>query len=245
MPPLSTADSESRDGDDVPRRFRNVHVGNDLGIQRRADPFQYENVHVLLFCWEEDNSGGWDEMKTLADVFGPGFGYNVNCYRIPNNRPNQWVKQTLRDFKHFTLSPNNLAIVYFHGHSNFKDRVRLRSYPRSYASELDQEIDLSGIMTSLKSMGSDVLFLLQTCWAGGILSPVEETRIGALDLPQNRVEIVTSSGYEGNFAATQYQLILFSASQGIMVSHRIRAERNLQHSSALPRYLSSPSRYQF
>jgi hypothetical protein len=108
-----------------------MHIGNDPGIQRQTDPFQYENVHVLLFCWEEDDSGGWGEMSTLAAVFGRGFGYNVNCYRIPNCHPYHSVEQTLYHFKHSNLLPNDLVIVYFYGHANFDDRVRLRVYPRS------------------------------------------------------------------------------------------------------------------
>jgi hypothetical protein len=63
-------------------------------------------------------------------------------------------------------------------------------------SEFDQEIDLSGIIVSLQSMGADVLFLLQTCFAGGILSTVYEPGAGARKLPQHRVEIMASCGYE-------------------------------------------------
>lgn len=68
--------------------------------------------------------------------------------------------------------------------------------PDPWLSNYHQEIDLSGIMISLQSMGSDVLFLLSTCWAGGILSTVEEASAGALYLPQDRVEIMASCGYE-------------------------------------------------
>ena len=70
-------------------------------------------------------------MRTLAKVFARGYGYNANCYRIPNYHPYQYIERTLRHFKHFTLSPNNLLIVYFHGHANFADRVRLRATARS------------------------------------------------------------------------------------------------------------------
>jgi hypothetical protein len=57
-------------------------------------------------------------------------------------------------------------------------------------------MDLSGIMISLQSMGADVLFLLQTCFAGGILSTVQQLGAGARSLPQNRVEIMAACGYE-------------------------------------------------
>jgi hypothetical protein len=62
-------------------------------------------------------------------------------------------------------------------------------------------MDLSGIMISLQSVGSDVLFLLQTCWAGGILTTVQQPRAGALDQLQSRVEIMTSCGYEASSLA--------------------------------------------
>ena len=107
-----------------------MHVGNDLGIQRETGPFQYENVHVLLFCWEEDDSGCWGEMYTLAGLFGRGFGYNVHVFRIPNNNPYRWVERRIRDFKNYTLSPNDLFIVYYTGHGSFDDPVRLRACPR-------------------------------------------------------------------------------------------------------------------
>lgn len=128
-PPPSSAPGR-RDWD-APRRFRiNMYIGDDQGLHQSTNPFQYENVHVLLFCWEEDDSGCWGEMSALADVFGRGFGYNVNRCRIPNCNPYQWVEQKLTDFKYLTRSLNDLAIVYFHGHANFDDRVRLRACPR-------------------------------------------------------------------------------------------------------------------
>jgi hypothetical protein len=69
-------------------------------------------------------------MSTLADVFRRGFGYDVNCYRIPNHNPYEAFEQTLYHFKHSRLLPNGLVIVYFSSHGNFDDRVRLRAYPR-------------------------------------------------------------------------------------------------------------------
>jgi hypothetical protein len=105
-------------------------MGNDRALQTPADPFQYKNVHVLLFCREEDDAGGWGEMTALSKNFEPSFGYNVRNYRTPNGSPYQQVERALRQFKRQSLSPKDLLIVYFNGHGNFDDRVTLRAYPR-------------------------------------------------------------------------------------------------------------------
>jgi hypothetical protein len=65
-----------------------------------------------------------------------------------------------------------------------------------WLSPLHQEIDTSGIMVSLQPMSVDVLFLLQTCWSGGILSSVQPAAADRPDPHQNRVEIIASCGYK-------------------------------------------------
>jgi len=48
---------------------------------------QYQDVHVLLLSWEDDNLGVEQEIKRLGYVFGNLYRFDVQEFRIPRKNP--------------------------------------------------------------------------------------------------------------------------------------------------------------
>jgi hypothetical protein len=64
---------------------------DDLQIANAAWPTwqksQYQDLHVLLLSWEDDNLGVKQEIKRLGYVFGNLYYFDVQEFRIPRKKP--------------------------------------------------------------------------------------------------------------------------------------------------------------
>jgi hypothetical protein len=83
---------------------------------------RYENVHVLLLSWEDDNLGVELEIKRLGHVFSNLYRFNVQEFKIPRKTPG---KATISCVSHFleTDAHDSLLIVYYAGHARLSHQT--------------------------------------------------------------------------------------------------------------------------
>ena len=87
--------------------------------------YRYQEVHVLLLSWEDDDLGVVDEVVELEDVFRKDYGcQTVERWEIPSLKPYSNLEDKLYLFKKNYSSSDNLLIVYYAGHG-YLDYSRL------------------------------------------------------------------------------------------------------------------------
>ncbi len=76
----------------------------------------YEEVHVLLLSWEEDNLGVEQEIRRLGKVLSNLYRFDVEQYKIPRKTPGKATISRVSTFLE-NDSNRNLLIVYYGGHA--------------------------------------------------------------------------------------------------------------------------------
>ncbi len=77
----------------------------------------YENVHMLLLSWEDDNLGVAQEIERLGYVFAKLYCFNVHEYRIPRKKPGMAAISRVSSLLQMVDAHGNLLIVYYAGHA--------------------------------------------------------------------------------------------------------------------------------
>jgi hypothetical protein len=77
---------------------------------------RYEEAHVLLLSWEDDNLGVEREIKRLKHVFSVLYRFDVQEFRIPSTTPGKATTFRIGSFLE-NDSPSSLLIVYYAGHA--------------------------------------------------------------------------------------------------------------------------------
>lgn len=87
-----------------------------------TNPKRYDNVHVLLLRWAEDDLGTAGEIKDLEKVFRETYHYTTECETIPSDDSYNTLEYIITHFRKIHDSsdspdgPNNLLILYYGGH---------------------------------------------------------------------------------------------------------------------------------
>jgi hypothetical protein len=76
----------------------------------------YENVHVLLLSWEDDNLGVEQEIKRLRHIFANLYRFDVQEYQIPRKKPGKAAISRVSSFLELD-DRGTLLIVYYAGHA--------------------------------------------------------------------------------------------------------------------------------
>ena len=98
-----------------------AHLAADLasavnaGWSRRHEA-RYTRVEVLLLRWEDDDLGVVTELEALRHVFEDLYGYGVQSYEIPGEKPDKALKRRVLDFLDFD-EDGTLLVVYYAGHA--------------------------------------------------------------------------------------------------------------------------------
>lgn len=113
--------------------FVNEHIpsiekfGQDLQVAihaawptRRGS--RYEEAHVLLLSWEDDNLGVEREIRRLKHVFSVLYRFDVQEFRIPSKTPGKATTSRVSDFLE-NDSPSSLLIVYYAGHARLSNQT--------------------------------------------------------------------------------------------------------------------------
>jgi len=77
---------------------------------------RYQEVHVLLLSWEDDNIGVFREIERLRYVFFNLYRFDVQEFRIPGKTPQKAATVRLSSFLEQD-GPSSLLIVYYAGHA--------------------------------------------------------------------------------------------------------------------------------
>jgi len=77
---------------------------------------RYQEVHVLLLSWEDDNMGVFREIERLRYVFSNLYRFDVQEFRIPGKTPQKAATVRLSSFLEKD-GPSSLLIVYYAGHA--------------------------------------------------------------------------------------------------------------------------------
>jgi hypothetical protein len=79
--------------------------------------YPYRRVHVLLFCWEEDDTASLNCLLELKFVLETTFRFTVIHSLIPSEDHDDHVQELLNSLREALSDPENLIIVYYGGHA--------------------------------------------------------------------------------------------------------------------------------
>jgi len=83
---------------------------------------RYEEVHAILFHWQEDDISVLYDMQTLAGLFSDTYQFSsVGTHLIPFKSPYSFAERALDNFKRAHSHPESLLIVYYNGHGYLED----------------------------------------------------------------------------------------------------------------------------
>jgi hypothetical protein len=83
---------------------------------------RYNEVHVLLLSWEEDNLGVESEIQRLGGVFSNLYRFDVQEFKIPHKTPGKVTTTEVSKFLE-NDGPESLLIVYYAGHARLSHRA--------------------------------------------------------------------------------------------------------------------------
>lgn len=83
---------------------------------------RYEEAHVLLLSWEDDNLGVEREIRRLKHVFSVLYRFDVQEFKIPSKTPGKATTSRISDFLE-NDSPSSLLIVYCAGHAHLSNQI--------------------------------------------------------------------------------------------------------------------------
>jgi hypothetical protein len=90
-----------------------------------GDPFQYRNVYVLLFTWENGDISTTEERWRLETTLRYEYGFKVISCPISwsplEQRPETTIQRRL-DTSKANLTPHDLLIFYYIGHGAWNSR---------------------------------------------------------------------------------------------------------------------------
>jgi hypothetical protein len=81
-----------------------------------SEPYRYNEVHVLMFVWEDDDLDCLQEVQQLEGVFSNLYNFNTKTSIIPSRRPYRHVKNEISRLIDVLNRPDCLVIVYYSGH---------------------------------------------------------------------------------------------------------------------------------
>jgi len=83
-----------------------------------SQKYQYDQAHVLLFMWREDDLEVLDEVRELKHVFKTVYNFKTHLCIIPSRQPYQHVEAEISQLHESLNSLSNLVIVYYSGHGH-------------------------------------------------------------------------------------------------------------------------------
>lgn len=98
-----------------------VHWSNIMDKGNYSKPSTYQNVAVLLLCWDQgcNDLKTQEELDTLKKVFEDQFGYSATISKLSSPAKNVLqveLNKLVANFVSDHDGPHNLLIVYYAGH---------------------------------------------------------------------------------------------------------------------------------
>ncbi|KAI9740262.1 MAG: hypothetical protein M1834_004840 [Cirrosporium novae-zelandiae] len=123
----------------------------------------YSKVACFLMNWVDDDMGTNGEVEQLQEIFGTTFGYLTHSFKIPSQNSQKIATKEISDFVWAHDSPDSLIILYYGGHGEARDNSLIIT---ACETGNDPSMDFEKIMLLLKKVKSDVLLILDCCFAG-------------------------------------------------------------------------------
>ncbi|KAF2263479.1 hypothetical protein CC78DRAFT_270147 [Lojkania enalia] len=195
------------------KREADMQIWWDEAIAKNMDlPDGYEKVAVLLIKWADE----LDELKTRAeaeelnDVFRHQYRFHTEIVELNvASKPQHQISRHITTFIQMHDGPNNLMIVYYTGHGEYKDDqkyLELAGYLDSTSKKgfnIDARANWNKAEEVLCSddIEGDVLTILDTCYSSNLVkSGKEDTRTFEL-LSACAFDVTTSA--PGDFSFTR------------------------------------------
>ncbi|KAE9378751.1 hypothetical protein N431DRAFT_477922 [Stipitochalara longipes BDJ] len=154
-------------------------------FKTRAD---YQWVTVLVLYWQECSISGFkEEGAKIGALFSGDFGFKIEYFEIPSSDSQFALKQRLHELLATNRRENNLLIIHYGGHGDDDEDHKRQSV---WASESDDQAPMlrwSEVQPNLKDHRSDVLLLLDCCYAS------QAARDSKSPVPEN-VELFAACG---------------------------------------------------
>ncbi|KAL2048673.1 hypothetical protein N7G274_000585 [Stereocaulon virgatum] len=145
---------------------------------------RYQEIHVLLISWEDDNLGVVKEISELREVFQKTYCYSTKEFQIPSHKSHNALAKQILEFVDEPESKESLLIVYYGGHGYMNDD---RQCIWSCTGEADSAtVKWFGLQTMLEQAQSDILILLDCCAAA---SSTTSSGTGV-------IELIAACGFE-------------------------------------------------
>ena len=100
------------------------------GLWSRRHKFRYSKVNALFLRWDSDDLGVEAESSDLRHVLEDLYHYQVEFYKIPDERPDTSLKRRILQFLEID-GKDTLLIVYYAGHA--KRNIQLNAPPLWHA----------------------------------------------------------------------------------------------------------------
>lgn len=81
----------------------------------------YEDVQVLLICWENAIETFKDQRMQLERVLQSYYNFGTKPIDIPKNKPDKFLGDEIHEFMGAHDKEQNLLIVYYGGHGAIKE----------------------------------------------------------------------------------------------------------------------------
>lgn len=84
-----------------------------------SKPYRYNEVHVLMFLWEDDDLHVLNEVNDLKAVFETHYHFtSILISVIPSRKPYDHVKNEIQNLRYVLDRTDSLVIVYYSGHGH-------------------------------------------------------------------------------------------------------------------------------
>ena len=78
----------------------------------------YKMVTALMLLWQDDDLGCLAEVQQFSAILRTDFGYRVQLFSIPTDRPQDSLNRAVSDFLYRYGAFGNLILIYYAGHGD-------------------------------------------------------------------------------------------------------------------------------
>ncbi|RDW74547.1 uncharacterized protein DSM5745_07209 [Aspergillus mulundensis] len=154
------------------KRLRGFASDLEAAIQRclPSRTGYYDQVSVIAMHWENDDLGVLPLEKALLDIFKNQYGYDVESFEIPEDRPQKNLTEKLVSWTSKHEGEQALRIVIYSGHASAAGPTDLHWY---FAGQVDNSGNLTGPSLDWNGMKAiceygtgDLCYIFDCCSAG-------------------------------------------------------------------------------
>ncbi|KAI0444182.1 putative subtilisin [Xylaria telfairii] len=150
----------------------------------------YQDIYVLLICWEKAIAEFANQREKLHEVLANLYGFEIELINIPSERPDRFLIDKINKAKDKYDKEGNLLIFYYGGHG-VTEKGQLFLTRTSRRLESDDDLEWIEVQKPLlKRSKADFFIILDCCYAASAIELHHE-------VGNNAIDILLASGIEG------------------------------------------------